>query len=69
MGINDYANLSRFDFGDYVLHYPTSRSKAIDAGRGTRGRGIAPDIYVPWTPKHIFEDVDLAVAMERLKKA
>ncbi len=68
MGINDYANLARFDFGEYVLHYPTSRSKAIDEGRGTRGKGIVPDIYVPWTPKHIFEDVDLSVAIDFLTK-
>ncbi len=66
MGINDYANLTYFDFGEYVLHYPTSRSKAIDSGKGTRGKGIKPDIYVPWSPKHIFEDVDLNVATDWL---
>lgn len=68
MGINDYANLARCDFGEYVLHYPTSRSRAIDSGRGTRGKGIPPDVFVPWTPKHIFEDVDLAVACDLLGK-
>lgn len=66
MGICDYSNLAYFDFGEYVLHYPTSRSKAIDEGRGTRGRGLQPDIYIPWTPKHIREDVDIEAAMEFL---
>ncbi len=51
----------------YVLHYPTSRSKAIDRGNGTRGKGLEPDVFVPWTPKHIFEDVDLSVAINWLK--
>ncbi len=68
MGINDYSNLMRFDFGEYVLHYPTSRSKAIDSGKGTRGKGLAPDVYVPWTPKHIFEDIDLSVATHWLEQ-
>lgn len=66
MGINDYANLARCDLGDYVLHYPTSRSRAIDRGKGTRGRGILPDVLVPWTPRHLCEDVDLSVALARL---
>ena len=69
MGINDYANLTRFDFGEYVLHYPTSRSRAIDRGKGTRGKGLNPDIYVPWTPKHIFEDIDVAVALNWIGKS
>ncbi len=69
MGVNDYANLAWFDFGEYVLHYPTSRSKSIDEGKGTRGKGIAPDIFIPWTPKHIFEDVDLTEARKWLKNA
>ncbi len=67
MGVNDYANLTYFDFGEYVLHYPTSRSKAIDAGMGTRGRGLQPDISVPWTPHHLREDVDLMTALHWLK--
>lgn len=68
MGICDYSNLTRMEFGEYVLHYPTSRSKAIDKGKGTREKGLTPDIYVPWTPKHISEDVDLAVALDWLAK-
>lgn len=67
MGVNDYANLAVCDFGEYALHYPTSRSRAIDLSKGTRGKGLAPDVYVPWTPQHIFEDVDLVVALDRLQ--
>ncbi len=59
MGFLDYSNLAYCDFGDYVLHYPTSRSRAIDEGKGMRGRGVLPDILIPWTPNHLFEDVDL----------
>lgn len=69
MGVNDYANLTYFDFGEYVLHYPTSRSRAIDLGKGTRGRGLQPNIYIPWTPNHIHADVDLAAAVEWLTSA
>ncbi len=68
MGVNDYANLTYFDFGEYVLHYPTSRSRAIDSGKGTRGKGLQPDIYISWMPKHIFEDIDLSFAVNWLLK-
>lgn len=66
MGICDYSNLAYVDFGDYYLLYPTSRSKAIDEGKATRGRGIQPDIFVPWTPEHLREDVDIAAALKFL---
>lgn len=64
MGICDYSNLAYFDFGEYVLHYPTSRSMAIDEGKGMRGRGLQPDILIPWTPNHLREDVDLMTAIQ-----
>ncbi len=67
MGICDYSNLAYFDFGEYVLHYPTSRSKAIDEGRGTRGKGLQPDILIPWSPKHIREDIDITTAFDFLR--
>ncbi len=67
MGICDYSNLAYVDFGEYVLHYPTSRSKAIDKGEGTRGRGFQPKILIPWTPKHIQEDMDIVTALTLLR--
>lgn len=63
MGICDYSNLSYFDFGEYVLFYPTSRSRAIDRGEGMRGRGVLPDIFVPWSLKHFEKDVDVSIAL------
>ena len=67
MGICDYSNLAYFDFGEYVLHYPTSRSMAIDEGRGTRGHGLLPDIFIHWSPKHIHEDIDITIALNLLR--
>lgn len=30
--------------------------------------GVEPDIYIPWTPEHIVEDVDLKVVLDRIKQ-
>jgi hypothetical protein len=64
-GLNDYANLAiqRWDEG-YELWYPTSRLSRIDHGRGMTGVGIEPHIYIPWSPTHLEEDVDLAAALK-----
>ncbi|WP_102262402.1 S41 family peptidase [Mesobacillus jeotgali] len=64
-GLNDYANLAiqRWDEG-YELWYPTSRLSRIDHGRGMTGVGIEPHIYIPWSPLHWKEDVDLATALK-----
>ncbi len=40
-----------------------SESSAIAA---TRGRGITPDVVVPWTPEHLSADIDLQRALETL---
>lgn len=69
MGALDYSNLARADLGEYALHYPTSRSRAIDAGRGIRGKGISPNLFIPWTPQHIFADADLSAALALLKNS
>ncbi|MBT2636879.1 S41 family peptidase [Bacillus sp. ISL-39] len=64
-GLNDYANLAihRWEEG-YELWYPTSRLSRIDHGRGMTGVGIEPHIYIPWSPRHLEDDVDLAAAMK-----
>ena len=64
-GLNDYANLAiqRWDEG-YELWYPTSRLSRIDSGRGMTGLGIEPHVYIPWSPKHLEEDVDLGAALK-----
>lgn len=68
-GLNDYANLVVIKWQDmFELWYPTSRLSKIDQGNGMTGVGIEPDLYIPWTPEHIFEDVDLKRALVILKK-
>lgn len=68
-GLNDYANLVVIKWQDmFELWYPTSRLSKIDQGNGMTGVGIEPDLYIPWTPEHIFEDVDLKKALVILKK-
>ncbi|MBT2691678.1 S41 family peptidase [Bacillus sp. ISL-55] len=64
-GLNDYANLAiqRWDEG-YELWYPTSRLSRIDSGQGMTGVGVEPHIYIPWSPQHLKEDVDLAAALK-----
>lgn len=66
-GLNDYANLisKHWDNG-FEFMYPTSRLSRIDRGMGMTGKGIAPDLYVPWTPEHLKRDVDLEKAIEWL---
>ncbi|ALC91792.1 hypothetical protein AM500_19885 [Bacillus sp. FJAT-18017] len=67
-GVNDYANLVIQEWkGLFELWYPTSRMESIDKGNGTSGKGIAPDIYIPWTPEHTKEDVDLKMALSMLR--
>ncbi len=61
-------NLASADFGEYVLCYPTSRSKAVDKGKGTREQGLPPDIFIPWTPRHIQENVDILAAVKYLQR-
>jgi hypothetical protein len=64
MGITDYSNVATKNWDDqFELWYPTSRISKIDRGEGLTGVGVLPDIYIPWTPEHIFEDVDLKMAL------
>ncbi|SDB95978.1 S41 family peptidase [Shouchella lonarensis] len=68
MGLNDYANLAvkRWN-GGFQLYYPTSRLSSINQGKGMTGVGIAPDIYIPWSPEHLKIDVDMDRAMMYIK--
>lgn len=67
-GLNDYANLAHIKWNStFELWYPTSRDGRINKGRSMSGKGIAPDIYIPWTPQHIKEDVDLQEALRILR--
>jgi hypothetical protein len=66
-GLNDYANLISRNWDEgFQFMYPTSRLSRIDRGMGMTGKGIAPDLYVPWTPEHLNRDADLEKALEWL---
>lgn len=45
-GVLDYSNVVAKDFfnPNFELHYPTTRSRRIDAGLGIDNKGIQPDI-------------------------
>ncbi|MEH7456753.1 S41 family peptidase [Bacillus sp. JJ1127] len=63
-GVNDYSNLAVMEWDDtFALYYPTSRLSIVDKGEGMSGIGIQPHLYIPWTPEHIEEDVDLKTAL------
>lgn len=64
MGVTDYSNLAIQTWnGQFELWYPTSKMSKIDKGEGLTGVGVLPDIYIPWTPEHIYEDMDLKKAL------
>jgi C-terminal processing protease CtpA/Prc len=46
LGVLDYSNVVPRDFScpPFTLHYPTTRSRRIDAGLGIDNKGIQPDI-------------------------
>ena len=68
MGLNDYANLAIKKWPEgFELMYPTSRLSRIDKGEGMTGVGIKPELYIPWTPEHIFMDKDMEKAIELLE--
>ncbi|MDW0114198.1 S41 family peptidase [Sporosarcina saromensis] len=67
LGVNDYSNLVSAKWGEgFELMYPTSRLSRIDKGEGMTGVGITPHVYIPWTPEHLEEDVDMKKALELL---
>lgn len=67
LGLNDYANIAVMEWENkFELWYPTSKLSSVDKGQGMSGIGIKPDLYIPWSPKHIKEDLDLKKALELL---
>ncbi|MDP4552843.1 S41 family peptidase [Alkalihalobacillus macyae] len=65
MGLNDYSNLAVRNWHDeFELWYPTSKLSRVDSGDGMSGKGIEPDLYIPWSLDHIHEDIDLQKAVE-----
>lgn len=69
MGLNDYANLVTAKWAEgFELMYPSSRLSRIDKGEGMTGVGIVPHEYIPWTPEHVVEDIDVKKALELLSR-
>ncbi|UOQ84934.1 S41 family peptidase [Gracilibacillus salinarum] len=69
LGLNDYANIAIMELADkFELWYPTTKLSRVDEGKGMSGKGIQPDIYIPWSPQHIKEDVDLKEALQKVTK-
>lgn len=68
-GLNDYANLTVMEWdGPFELWYPTSRLTKLDRVKERPASRIEPEIYIPWTPKHIVEDVDVLEGINVLRK-
>lgn len=66
-GLNDYTNLTSMKWdNEFELMYPTSRLSRIDKGQGMSGKGIEPHIYIPWSPNHLEDDIDLNFAISVL---
>lgn len=67
-GVIDYSNQAEQKLEDeFSLYYPTSVNEAVNYGKGYDNVGVKPDIYIPWTPEHIYKDIDLEKAIEYLE--
>ncbi|RDB62068.1 hypothetical protein C1878_09720 [Gordonibacter sp. 28C] len=63
-GSLDYANLLSVALDErFSLVYPMSKTEAAHEGRGTLGRGLAPDVHVPFTPAECTRDLVLEAAL------
>lgn len=63
-GSLDYASMVEVPLDErFSLVYPTSKTEAAHEGRGTLGRGLAPDVAVPFTPAECADDVVLRTAL------
>ena len=56
-GAIDYVNPLAVSFDEfYTFVYPMSKSEAAARGEGVSGRGVEPDVAVPFTPDECRED-------------
>ena len=63
LGDTDYRERITISFeNDLFFTYPAGKSLDAMEGRGILGKGIEPDLYVPWTPEEIREDLVLRAA-------
>ncbi|MEY9974655.1 C-terminal processing protease CtpA/Prc [Lysinibacillus sp. RC46] len=56
MGIMDFFNVVTVDFDDYEFVYSLSK---MHENYHYNDTGVKPHIYIPWTPQHLHEDMDL----------
>lgn len=68
-GCLDYSNVTYEHFADigYTLQYATSKSDSVERGCGIDGKGIAPDILLPWNPDMLERDIDLETAVSYIE--
>ena len=52
---------------DFSLTFPTARYLAATGPLATLGRGIAPDVRIPWTPAQLTRDVEFDEACKLLE--
>lgn len=64
MGVIDYCNIVQKDYGDYIFGYSVSKMNEKYYCNET---GVLPDIHIPWTPKHLKNDIDLNYALSLCK--
>ncbi|MDT8976354.1 S41 family peptidase [Paenibacillus sp. chi10] len=70
MGLNDYSDLVSINWDNqFTLYYPISRLEQKTEVHPIHGKGIQPDIYIKWTPKHIEEDIDLQQALKLINRS
>ena len=68
LGTIDYSGDVSYALDErYIFTWPTAATPAARAGRGIQGTGIAPDIYVPWTPAELWDDRPLTRALEHIQ--
>jgi len=51
----------------YTLTWPTLITRDAREGRGVMGRGVVPDVVVPWTPEECGRDILLETARQKLE--
>lgn len=65
MGIMDYFNVVTVDYGQFEFWYGISK---MHDNYSINGKGVEPDIYIPWTPDHLAEDKDLMYVQKLIEK-
>lgn len=68
MGVLDYSNCVVAKVDNFEILYPTSRMSWVEDGRGIDYIGVTPDVYIPFTPKHLIEDVDFNWVIKDINK-